>query len=183
MTLQKKLEKEIIPALSKKYKVPVLGLPKIEKVTINTGVGRIKESKEEMENIARELMIISGQKPRHTVAKISISGFKLRKGQTVGYTATLRNSRMFDFIERLTSIVLPRSREFEGISKKCFDKNNNFTVSIKEQNIFPELKADEIKQIWGMGITFSLKNAQNIEIVDEYLKAIGFVFEKENKNG
>lgn len=183
MTLQERLNKEILPELTKKHKVCLLALPLIEKVTINTGVGRIKESKEEMANIAHELMIISGQKSKHTVAKLSIAGFKLRKGQTVGYTVTLRGSRMFDFIERLTSIVLPRSREFEGIYYKSFDKNGNFTVSIKEQNIFPELKADEIKQIWGMGITFSIKNAQNREILMEYLKAVGFVFEKEQQNG
>lgn len=183
MILQEKLTKEILPELLKKYKVSMLELPKIEKVTINTGIGRIKESKEEMANVVKELTIIGGQKPKHTVAKISIAGFKLRKGQTVGYTVTLRGTRMYDFMERLINIVLPRCREFEGISKKCFDKNGNFTVSIKEQSIFPELKADEIKQVWGMGITFSIKNGQNKETLYDYLKAIGFVFEKEQQNG
>ena len=179
MRLNEKLTKETYPRLAEKYKVKVLALPKLEKVTINTGVGRIKESKDEMENVARELSVITGQKPKSTIAKKSISGFKLRAGQTVGYAVTLRGKRMFDFVERLASVVLPRWREFEGLSSRSFDKNNNFTIAIKEQNIFPELKADDIKNLWGMSITLTMKNAQNREQVIDYLKETGFVFEKE----
>lgn len=179
MTLKEKLEKEITPELCKKFGVPVLALPRIQKVTINTGVGRIKESKEEMENIVRELTKITGQKPKSNVAKKSISGFKLRKGQIVGFSVTLRGQRMYDFLERLINIVLPRSREFEGIRYKNFDSNNNLTIALKEQNIFPEIRADDISQTWGMSITISLKNAKNRENVVEYLQKIGFVFEKE----
>lgn len=179
MTLKERVNKGIIPELSKQWSVPVLALPRITKVTVNTGVGRIKESKDEMENIVRELTMITGQKPKSNPAKKSISTFKLRKGQVIGYSVTLRGTRMYDFLERLINIVLPRSREFEGIRYKSFDHNNNLTIALKEQNIFPEIKADEIKQTWGMSITVSLTNAKNRDNVVEYLRKIGFVFEKE----
>ena len=179
MTLNERIKKEIVPELSKQWSVPALALPKITKVTVNTGVGRIKDSKEELENIVRELTKITGQKPKPNAAKKSISTFKLRKGQVVGYSVTLRGTRMYDFLERLINIVLPRSREFEGIRFKSFDRNNNLTIALKEQNIFPEIKADEIRQVWGMSITISINNAKNRDNVVEYLRKIGFVFEKE----
>ena len=179
MNLQEKVALEIEPALVVKYKLPRLALPRITKVTVSSGVGKIKESKDEMENVAHEMAIIVGQKPKATVAKVSISGFKLRKGQVVGFAATLRGKKMFDFIERVINIVLPRSREFEGIELKSFDQNGNFSIAIKEQMLFPEIKADEIKQNWGMGITFSISNTSNKEILMEYLKAMGFIFKKE----
>jgi len=179
MKLQEKLNKEILPELSKKYKVGILALPKLEKVVVNTGVGKIKESKDEIESIAKELTQITGQKPKECTSKTSISGFKLRAGQVVGLSVTLRGARMIDFTEKLANVVLPRSREFEGISKRGFDRNNNLTIGIKEQIIFPEIKADEIKQVWGMSITFAFKNTQNKEILIDYFKELGFVFEKE----
>ncbi len=179
MTLKERMNKEIVPELCKQWSVPALALPCIKKVTVNTGVGRIKESKEELENIVRELTKITGQKPKSNAAKKSISTFKLRKGQVVGYSVTLRGNRMYDFLERLINIVLPRSREFEGIRYKSFDRSNNLTIALKEQNIFPEIRADDIKQAWGMSITVSINNAKNRENVVEYLRKIGFVFEKE----
>lgn len=179
MTLAQRIQKEILPKLAGKYQVSILALPRLEKITINTGVGKIKESKDEMQTIARELGQIAGQKPKATIAKKSISGFKLREGQVVGYAVTLRGKRMFDFVERLTNVALPRSREFEGLSEKKFDKNNNLTLAIKEQNIFPEIKDDDVKGLWGMSITMTMKNAKNREQVVEFLKELGFVFEKE----
>jgi large subunit ribosomal protein L5 len=179
MKLSEKVTKEIMPKLAKQYGAPILALPRLEKVTVNTGIGRIKDSKDEMQAVKDELTQITGQKPKETIAKKSIAGFKLRQGQIVGYAVTLRGKRMFDFIERLANVVLPRFRDFEGLDEKKFDKNNNMTISLREQNMFPEVKSDDVKGLWGMSITLTIKNGINRDQVMEYLKEIGFVFEKE----
>lgn len=177
MRLSEKVNKEILAKMASEKKVPILSLPNIEKVTLNTGLSQFKEQKEVIEYIAAEMTKITGQKPRMTTSKKSISGFKVREGQQVGLSVTLRGKRMWDFIERLVSIVLPRLRDFDGISPKSFDKSMNFTFGIKEQMIFPEIKADEIKQNWGMSITVKMKNASKDEnATREFLKQVGFIF-------
>lgn len=181
MRLYEKIKKEIKPALGKKYHLPELALPKIEKVVLTAGVGPFKEKKESLEAIEKELALISGQKPKMARAKKSISGFKVRQGQLVGYIITLRGKRMWNFVERLVTIVLPRIRDFDGINPKSFDKSFNLTVAIKEQLAFPEIRADEIKETWGMSVTFSLKNTKNKDLVQEYLKEIGLKFFKFKK--
>jgi len=177
MRIREKLSKEIIPALSKQYETKYFAMPKIDKAVVTVGVGPFRDSKESLAAIEKELMLITGQKSSPSVAKKSIAGFKLREGQVVSYVITLRSARMWDFIERLITIVLPRMRDFDGIPVKSFDRNMNFTMSVREQTMFPEVKADEVKDVWGLGITFSIKNAkENPELTKEYLKQIGFIF-------
>lgn len=177
MRVKEKLMKEIIPALSKEHKTSILAMPRIQKAVVTVGVGPYREQKDSLAAIEKELMLITGQKCSSSVAKKSIAGFKLREGQVVSYMVTLRAARMWDFIERLVSVVLPRMRDFDGIPVKSFDRNMNFTMSVREQTMFPEVKADEVKDTWGLGVTFSIKNAKaNPELTKEYLKRIGFIF-------
>ena len=177
MRVNERLIKEVIPALQKEYKAPLFAMPKIDKAVVTVGVGPFRERKDALERIEKELMLITGQKAAESVAKKSIAGFKLREGQVVSYVVTLRSARMWDFIERLISVVLPRMRDFDGIPVKSFDRNMNFTMSVREQTMFPEVKADEAKDTWGLGVTFSIKNGKiNPELTKEYLKKIGFIF-------
>lgn len=175
MRLKEKIE-NVTKEIAKRNSVPILAIPRIGKVVINVGVGQHKESKEALESIEKQMIQVFAQKPQKTQAKISISGFKVREGQHVGYAVTLRGRRMWDFLERLNTVVLPRSREFEGINLSSMDKNNNLTFAIKEQLVFPEIKPDDVKALWGMGISISIKNAQNKDLVIELLKEAGFVF-------
>ena len=161
--------------IAQEFGLNILETPEIYKVTINVGVGQHKESKEDCEKVESELAQITGQKPRFTCAKKSIAGFKTRKGEKVGYSVTLRGSKMWDFISRFINIVLPRLRDFEGVPAKNFDKNMNFTYPVREQTIFPEINPNNVKFSWGMSISFSLKNTKKKDVVESYLKKIGFI--------
>lgn len=155
----------------------VFALPQISKVVLNVGVGDYKENREALASIEREISQITGQRPRPTQAKASISGFKTRKGEKIGYSVTLHGKRMWDFLDRLIDIVFPRIRDFSGISKDSFDRSNNFTIGLKEQIIFAELDPNQITVPWGLSITVVLKNAKDRNLVDEYLKKLGFVLQ------
>jgi large subunit ribosomal protein L5 len=176
MRLHEKVNKEILPALSKETGLNILSLPRITKAVVTVGLGPFRERKDVLEAIEKELTQITGQKPRTNIAKKSIAGFKLREGQVIGYQVTLRGQRMWDFIERLNSVVLPRLRDFEGISIKSFDKASNLTISVKEQVIFPEIRHDEIKENWGLGVTLTMNKPQDMELTKKFLTQIGFIF-------
>ena len=178
MQLKEKITKEILPQLAKAYDRNIFALPQITKVTINCGIGRVRERKELLEMIERDLAKITGQKPAPTVAKKSISAFKTRQGQKIGYRVTLQGARMWDFIERLVNVTLPRLRDFDGIPPKCFDRQGNFTMGVRESLVFPEVNAEDFKEPWGMSLTFTLKNAQEKKIRLEYLKKIGFIIKE-----
>lgn len=176
MRLKERIQKEVLPKLSKQYRLPVLGLPRLYKLTINVGIGPFKENKETLKKIESELTQIAGQKPKSTQAKKSISGFKVREGQQVGFCVTLRGSRMWNFTEKLNSVAFPRIRDFDGLKKTIKDKNGNFTIGLKEQLIFPEISLNDVKESWGLSLTYSIKNGSNAKLVDQYLKEIGFIF-------
>ena len=180
MRLSEKVNKEILPNLSKETGLNILELPNIKKAIVTAGLGPFRERKDVLEAIEKEFTQITGQKPRTNIAKKSIAGFKLREGQVIGYQVTLRGQRMWDFIEKLNSVVFPRLRDFEGISTKSFDKASNLTVSVKEQVIFPEIKHDEIKENWGLGVTLTLNKPQDMELAKKFFTQVGFIF-KENK--
>jgi len=163
-------------ALSKELGVNVMTLPRIAKATVNVGLSKYMDNKEAMERIKAEMSQVLGQAPKTTISKKSVSGFKLRQGQVVGYSLTLRGKRMWDFIERLTKVSLPRIRDFDGIDSRSFDKSGNFTLGVVDQTIFTEIKPDEIKESWGMSVSFTVKNGQNGEMSRDYLKSLGFVF-------
>ena len=163
--LYKEYQTRVIPALSKKlgYK-NVLQVPKVEKVVVNTCISaNVSDYKQALEDAKRELSVITGQKPAETKSKKSISNFKLRKGQAIGAKVTLRGDRMYEFLERLIKMALPRIRDFRGISPKAFDGNGNYTLGVQDQSIFPEVELDKIKRNVGFDITIVTTAATNTE--------------------
>ncbi len=151
----------------------VLALPKIKKVVINTGLGRVIKDEKFLEVALRDLGLITGQKPKTTLAKKSIANFKTREGIVIGAAVTLRGPRMYDFISRLVNIALPRTRDFRGIDAKSLDKSNNLTIGIKEHIVFPEVSGEEVKNIFGFEITIVI-DAKNKEEAMALYKATGF---------
>jgi len=167
-------KKKIILILQKELGVKnILALPKIEKVVINIGLGRTLKDEKFLDIVMRDIALIAGQKPKTTLAKKSIANFKTRKGMVIGATVTLRGQRMYDFISRLINIALPRTRDFRGINIKSLDKNGNLTIGVKEHIIFPEIKGEEVRNIFGFEITIVVK-AKNKEEAIALYKAIGF---------
>ncbi len=179
-TLQKKYKEEIIAKLQKDfgYKT-VMQVPKLEKITINQGMGQAVADKKLIEIAQQELTTITGQKAVLTYSKKDISNFKLRKGMPIGVKVTLRGSRMYEFLERLICIALPRIRDFKGINEK-FDGRGNYTLGIKEQIIFPEIDIDKITKVLGMEITF-VTTTENDEAAHALLREFGLPFKTNKK--
>jgi large subunit ribosomal protein L5 len=163
--LYKEYQTRVIPALSKRlgYK-NILQVPKVEKVVVNTCISAsVNDYKQALEDAKKELSVITGQKPAETKSKKSISNFKLRQGQAIGAKVTLRGDRMYEFLERLIKMALPRIRDFRGISAKAFDGNGNYTLGVQDQAIFPEVDLDKIKRSVGFDITIVTTAATNAE--------------------
>ena len=180
LNLLEKYKKEVISKMMEKFGYKnEMAVPKIEKVMINTGFGRIvsgktsDEQKKISEAILNDLILISGQRAILTKAKKAISSFKIREGQLIGAMVTLRGKRMYDFLERLIHIALPRSRDFRGIDQKSFDKQGNLTIGIKEHICFPEISPEQVKNIFGLEVTV-VTNAKSKEEGLELLRLIGF---------
>ncbi len=178
--LPEKYKKEVIPQMKEKFGYTnKMAVPKIEKVVVNTGFGRLiadktsEEQKNFFEAILEDFSLITGQRPVLTRAKKSISGFKIRQGLPIGAQVTLRGKRMFDFLERLINIGLPRSRDFQGIDSKSFDKEGNLTIAIREHITFPEILIEKAKNIFGLEITV-VTTAKKREEGIELLKLLGF---------
>ncbi len=150
----------------------ILALPKLQKVVVNVGLGRALKDEKFLEVALCDLGLITGQKPKVTLAKKSIANFKTRKGVAVGAMVTLRGKRMYDFIARLINIALPRTRDFRGIGVKSLDKNNNLTIGIKEHIVFPEVLGEEVKNIFGFEITLVVKAKSRDEAIALY-KSLG----------
>jgi large subunit ribosomal protein L5 len=154
--LKEQYKKEIVPALIKQFGyASVMQVPRIEKIVINMGVGEAVADKKILDNAVADMQKISGQKPVVTKARTAIAGFKIREGYPIGCMVTLRAERMFEFLDRLVSIALPRVRDFRGVSGKSFDGRGNFNMGVKEQIIFPEIEYDKIDAIRGMNITIT----------------------------
>jgi len=175
--LQEKYEKEVFKTLVSEFGIKnKMAVPKINKVVLNVGTGSIAKNKEVVENLKKDLAAISGQKPATKVAKVSIASFGLRRGMPVGLVVTLRREMMYAFLDRLFSIVLPRLRDFRGVSRKSFDKSGNYTLGITEHIIFPE--ADITKGTpHGLEITIVV-NSGNKEVSERLLELLGMPFEK-----
>ena len=174
--LQEKYQKEVIPALMKKFGYKsIMQVPRLEKVCLNQGVNGAVNDKKLVENAVTEMTNISGQKAVATVSKKDISNFKLRKSMPIGTKVTLRQARMYEFLDRLISVSLPRVRDFKGINDKSFDGRGNYTMGITEQIIFPEIDIDKVGKINGMDITF-VTTAQTNEEAYELLKELGMPF-------
>jgi len=174
--LQEQYTAEIVPALSKKFGRPnKLSLPKLTKIVINMGVGKALQDKNRIEQAADNLAQIAGQKPQVTKAKVSISQFRLREGQEIGCRVTLRGKRMYEFLDRLIHVALPRIRDFRGINPKSFDGNGNYSMGVSEQLIFPEIDADKVNFTQGMDITIVTSTRSDDE-ARELLRGFGMPF-------
>lgn len=173
-----KYRNEVVPALQAKfeYKNP-MQVPKLVKVVLNAGIGDIKDNPKAIETATNEMAAISGQKAVITKAKKSVAAFKLREGMTVGCKVTLRGNRMYEFVDKLFNVALPRVRDFRGINPNSFDGRGNFTMGIKEQLIFPEIEYDKVDKIRGMDITF-VTTAKTDEEAKELLSLLGMPFRK-----
>ncbi len=177
--LLEKYKKEVVLQLINKFNYKnKLSLPKIQKIVVNMGVGRAVDNKKLIEEATKHLTIVTGQKPLVTVAKKAIAGFKLRKGQAIGCKVTLRGKRMFEFLDRLISIVLPRIRDFRGISPRAFDGRGNYTLGLTEQIVFPEITIESVEFVQGMDITIVISGNSN-EQSCELLKLLGMPFRSE----
>ena len=179
--LADKYTQEVIPALMKKFAYKtVMQAPKLEKICINRGVNGAVNDKKLIDIAVDELNMITGQKAVPTMSKKDISNFKLRKGMPIGARVTLRGEKMYEFLDRLVSVALPRVRDFKGISDKAFDGRGNYTLGVTEQIIFPEIDIDKITKITGMDITF-VTSAQTNEEAYELLKELGMPFKGTKK--
>src|SRR3990167_2521635 len=175
----KKYQKQVVQQLISKFNYKnKFSVPKLQKIVVNMGVGRAVDNKKLIEEATKHLTIVTGQKPLVTVAKKAIAGFKLRKGQAIGCKVTLRGKRMFEFLDRLISIVLPRIRDFRGISPKAFDGRGNYTLGLKEQIVFPEITIESVEFVQGMDITMVISGNSN-EQSCELLKLLGMPFRSE----
>ena len=176
--LKEKYLNEIVPSLKEKHNYKsVMEVPKIEKIVINMGVGDATTNSKLMDAAVADLALITGQKPVVTKAKKSIAGFKLREGQPIGCKVTLRGEKMYDFLEKLIRISLPRVKDFRGVSKKSFDGRGNYTLGIKEQLIFSEIEYDNVVKVRGMDIVFVTTAKSNEEAYD-LLNELGVPFRK-----
>ena len=176
-----KYTKEVVPALVKKFAYKsVMQAPKLEKICLNRGVNGAVADKKLVEIAVDELTTISGQRAVTTYSKKDISNFKLRKGMPIGARVTLRGEKMYEFLDRLISVSLPRVRDFKGISDKAFDGRGNYTLGVTEQIIFPEIDIDKVNKITGLDITF-VTSAQNNEEAYELLKELGLPFKNIKK--
>lgn len=179
--LQEKYEKEILPALKEKLgRSNRMCLPKLQKVVINMGVGSAISEKKHIEECTDAMSQISGQKPLVTTARKSIAGFKLREGMPIGCKVTLRGQRMYEFVDRLISVAVPRVRDFRGLSPKGFDGNGNYTMGLTEQTVFPELNPDKFLRPQGMNISFVTSTSNNDE-AKLLLDLIGLPFKRDEK--
>lgn len=174
--LKDKYMQEVRPALQQRFDYKnVMEIPRLEKVVLNMGVGKAIQNAKALDAAAQDMAIISGQKPVITKARQSISNFKLREGMPIGAKVTLRGERMYEFLDKLMNINLPRVRDFRGISPKAFDGRGNYTLGVKEQLIFPEIEYDKVEQIQGMDITI-VTTARNDEEAKALLELLGMPF-------
>ena len=174
--LQRRYQEEIVPALMKEFgwKNP-MQVPRLEKITVNMGLGEALQNAKLLEAAQEELAAITGQRPVLTRARKSIATFKLREGQAIGCMVTLRKERMWEFLDRLISIALPRVRDFRGVSGKAFDGHGNYTLGVREQIIFPEIDYDKVQKIKGMNISI-VTTARTDEESKALLRALGMPF-------
>jgi len=174
--LQERYQKEIVPQLKKKLgRENLLSLPRLQKIVVNMGVGKALQDKSRMEQAADQLSQITGQKAQIRKAKKAVSGFRLRENNEIGCRVTLRGRRMYEFLDRLISIALPRIRDFRGVNPKSFDGHGNYSLGLSEQQVFPEIDPDKVTFVQGMDVTFVTSTKSDDE-ARELLRAFGMPF-------
>ena len=176
--LKESYKQNVFPALQEKFKYEnVMQVPKLEKITLNMGLGDVKDNPKLQEKAVAEMAIIAGQAPVVTKSRKSIANFKVREGMAVGCKVTLRGDRMYEFADKFFNIALPRVRDFKGVSKNSFDGRGNYSMGVKEQLIFPEIVYDEVEKVRGMDIIFTT-TAKTDEEAKALLEMLGMPFEK-----
>ncbi|GAW99257.1 50S ribosomal protein L5 [Secundilactobacillus mixtipabuli] len=176
--LQEKYNKEIVPSMIEKFNYSsIMQAPKLDKIVLNMGVGDATTNAKNLDEAVEELGLISGQKPLITKAKKSIAGFRLREGNAIGAKVTLRGERMYDFLDKLVNVSLPRVRDFHGISSRAFDGRGNYTLGVREQLIFPEIDYDKVNRVRGLDIVI-VTTANSDEESRELLTQLGMPFTK-----
>jgi len=171
-------QEKIVPSMMEKFEYKsVMQVPKVEKIIINMGVGDAVQNSKLLDNAVEELTLIAGQKPVVTRAKKSIAGFRLREGMPIGAKVTLRGERMYEFLQKLIRVALPRVRDFRGVSNKAFDGRGNYTLGVKEQLIFPEIDYDKVNKVRGMDIAI-VTTSNTDEEARELLTQLGMPFQK-----
>jgi large subunit ribosomal protein L5 len=179
-SLKEKFNKEVISKFKEKFSISnAMAVPKITKVILNSGIGKFLKEKEAIDEIVAAIRDITGQKPVLAKAKKSISGFKVRQGQEIGVAVALRGRRMWDFLDRLVYSTFPRVRDFQGISEKCFDSQGNLNVAVKEHIVFPEIAAENVKNVFGLQVTV-VSTAKTKEEGIELLRLLGFPIKLHN---
>jgi len=179
--LQERYNTEILPALATKFgRENRLSLPKLSKIVLNMGVGKALQDKERIKQAAEHLGQIAGQRPQVTKARVAVSGFRLRENNEIGCRVTLRGRRMFEFLDRLINVALPRIRDFRGVNPKSFDGNGNYSMGLTEQLVFPEIDPDKVTFTQGMDITF-VTTTKNDDEARELLRMFGMPFRDETK--
>ena len=177
--LQERYKNELLPALAQKFgRTNPHALPRLEKIVVNMGVGVASQEKKHLETAAEAMGLITGQKPIITIARKAVSAFKLREGMQIGCKVTLRGRKMYEFLDRLISLALPRVRDFRGISRTAFDGNGSYSLGLSEQLVFPELNPDKFTRVQGMNITIVIKNGTDDES-RELLTQLGMPFQTE----
>ena len=176
--LKEQYASEIVPEMTKKFGYKnVMQVPKLDKVVVNMGVGEAKENAKLLESAMNDLAIITGQKPVQTIAKNSVANFKIREGMPIGCKVTLRGDRMYEFVDRLVNLALPRVRDFRGVNPNAFDGRGNYALGIREQLIFPEIEYDKIDKVRGMDVIF-VTTAKTDEEARELLAQFNMPFAK-----
>jgi large subunit ribosomal protein L5 len=166
----------VIPALMERFGISNrMAVPKIQKIAVSMGVGKATENKKFLDDASRDLATITGQKANITIARRSVSGFQLREGNAVGCMVTLRGAMMYEFLDRLMSVVIPRIRDFRGLSPRSFDGRGNYNMGLSEQIVFPEINIDKVEQTQGMNVSIAIKNSSD-EMSHELLKGLGMPF-------
>ena len=176
--LKEKYVSEIAPAMRETFGYKsVMQIPRVEKIVLNMGVGEVKDNPKALENAMRDMAIVSGQRPVETIASKSVAAFKLREGMKIGCKVTLRGEKMYDFLDKLISVSLPRVRDFRGVNSNSFDGHGNYAMGVKEQLIFPEIDYDKVDKIRGMDIII-VTTANTDEEAKELLTLMGMPFRK-----
>ena len=179
--LQEFYRETVVPQLTKRLKVgTVMEVPKISKITLNMGVGEAKNDKKVLDHAVNDLTLITGQKPVTTIARTSVATFKIREGMPIGCKVTLRRARMYEFLDRLINVCIPRVRDFRGLSVRAFDGRGNYSVGVREQIIFPEIDYDKIDMLRGLNITITT-TAKTDEEGRALLEAFNFPFRKDGR--
>jgi large subunit ribosomal protein L5 len=178
--MQERYRTEVVPALQGKLgRTNILSLPRLEKIVLSMGLGKSRDEPKRVEAAAEDLAIIAGQKPVVTKAKKSVSAFRLREGTNIGLKVTLRGRRMYEFLDRLINLAMPRFRDFRGVDPDGFDGRGNYNMGVTEQLVFPEVRVDKVQFQQGMNITVVIKNSRSDEESRWLLEAFGFPFRRD----